>query len=389
MFNIDCYIPTRVIFGPGRIKELEILDMPGSKAVLCMVNSCFLHETGLLDKVKGILQKRGIESVIYDKITPNPCKWQIMEAASLARKNGCDFCIGLGGGSSIDAAKATAAMMVMEGDLWDYAYTGTGGRKEITGAAPVVAVTTTSGTGTETDPYCVITNESTGEKLDFACDKLFPVASIIDPELMTGLSREQTIYQGFDAFFHAEECFIVNQHNNKLVDIFAEESVRTVFTWLPKAADEGKDMEARTYMAYAADILSGYTQSLINTTSHHIIAQYLGGKYPDLPHGLSLIAIAEAYYKKIIEFVPDALEELGVMMGGNPVPGKKGENFIKRLTEMLDAMEMRRPALSGYGMKKEDIKDIAKGVVDDIGLDCDIYRLTAVDVEEILEKSYR
>lgn len=390
MFTVDNYSPTRVVFGAGRLKELATLELPGKKALICVTEDGLMEKLGIQQKVLELLKENNTEAVVFDKITPNPTKAGVEAATKLAKENGCDFLIGLGGGSSIDTAKAVAIMMRNEGDLWDYAYTGTGGKKEIKVAAPVVTISTTAGTGTETDPYCVITKTETNEKLDFAVDAIFPVLSIIDSELMVTLPRTLTLYQGFDALFHCAECFITNQNKNKIVDLYAAEGIKAVTKWLPVAAEDGTNMEARTHMAFASDICGGYTQSLINTTSHHIIGQTMGGLFPKLVHGASLIVIAEEYYKRVLGFFPDIFDQMGAIMGEEKVEGQPGMSFVNGLCKLLDKTGMRHLPMSEFGIKESDLPKIADITVNVTGIsDVDLYTLTTADVEEILKKSYR
>lgn len=149
-----------------------------------------MKDYGYLDRVRELLQKNGVPSVVFDRILPNPLKSHVMEGAALARAEGCDFVVGLGGGSSIDSAKSIAVMAANDGDYWDYIHGGTGkGMPVLRAPLPVVAITTTAGTGTEADPFTVITKEETGEKIGFGCDGTFPVISIVDPDLMTSVAR--------------------------------------------------------------------------------------------------------------------------------------------------------------------------------------------------------
>ncbi|MTI15962.1 iron-containing alcohol dehydrogenase [Rhodobacteraceae bacterium RKSG542] len=389
MYKIDSYIPTRIVFGLNRLNELAELKLPGKKALICVTSDDLMKKLGFQDRVIELLAKNGVEAVVFNGVIPNPTRAGVMAASALAKESGCDFVIGLGGGSSIDTAKATAIMMLNEGDLWDYAYTGTGGRKEVTCAAPIITITTTAGTGTEADPYCVITNEDTEEKLDFACDALFPTVSIIDPDLMKSLPRELTIYQGFDALFHALECYITNRNENRLIDIYAEDAIRTVAQWLPVVVEDGSNLEARVKISYAANILCGYTQSLCTVTSHHIIAQTIGGIAPSFAHGATLIVVAEEYYKDIKRFVPELLEDIGVFMGAAPIEGDKGQNFINALTDMMDATGVRTLAMSDHKISKEDCQKITDITYDVVGIDLDKYTLTKDDIHAIVEKSYR
>ena len=389
MFVVDAYIPTRVVFGPGRLAELGTVKLPGKKALVCVTADGLMAALGIQDRVLGLLKQNHTEAVVFDQVMPNPTKTGVMNAVKMAKDQGCDFVIGLGGGSSIDTAKAAVIMMKNPGDLWDYASTGTGGKKEVKEAAPVVTISTTSGTGTETDPYCVVTNEDTKEKLDFALDAIFPCISIIDPELMISLPHLLTLYQGFDALFHVSECYISNEHENRLLEVYSEEAVRTINKWLPKVSENGKDLEARTHMAYAADILGGYTQAIVNTTSHHIIAQTIGGLFPKVTHGLSLLFIAEAYYEKVKELRPELLDCLGQFMGVLPDPENPGQGFVTGLRNLMDQTGMRNLAMSEYGITPDDFKKIADITVDNTGIEWEKYKITKEDIIDMLQKSYR
>lgn len=389
MFTIDNYLPTRVVFGPGRLDELKNMKLPGKRALMCVTADGLMEELGIQHRATELLRANHVECVIFNQVKSNPTMSGVNTAVALAKANDCDFVIGLGGGSSIDTAKATAIMMVSEGSLWDYAYTGTGGRKEITHAAPIVTISTTCGTGTECDPFCVITNEATREKLDFVGEAIFPTLSIIDPQLMVTLPRSLTIFQGFDALFHAAECYVANGHQNRMVDLYASESVRTVALYLEKAVNNPKDLEARTNMAFAADILSGYTQALTSVTSHHIIAQTLGGMYPSFQHGATLIALAEAYYTKVCSLLPDEFDELGEMMGIRRNPARPGYAFVQGIIDLMEKTDSRYLKMSDFGVMQSDFDEIVSMTVDQVGIDLDRYTLTKEDFVDILETSYR
>lgn len=386
LFTANTYIPTRVYFGVGVFEDLRAIELPGKKALICA--GPLVKKLGIIKRTESLLSQNGVESVVYDRITPNPLRSSVMEAAGLAQDSGCDFVIGLGGGSNIDAAKAVAIVLAGGGDLWNYAQVGSGGKKYVEAALPVVAISTTAGTGTETDPYCVITNEETREKLDFAVDAIFPAISIIDPELTLTLSKEQTVFQGFDALFHAAECFITNENENRLVNLYAKEAIRTVKRWLPLAAQDGNNLEARCNMAYAANILSGYTQALTSCTSHHIIAQTMGGLYQQFPHGAALLAIAEQYYLKLRRLRPGLLDQLGTFMGVAHDSAKPGQGFVTALVNLMEETKVRGLAMSKYGARLEDAGKIAEITVDVVGIDFEKYRLTKQDVQEIVESSF-
>lgn len=181
------HIPTRILFGCGEIKKLATETLPGKKAMIIISGGTSMRKYGYLDKVIGFLTENDVASIVYDKILPNPIKSHVMEAAAICREQGCDFIIGLGGGSTIDSAKAIAVMACNDGDFWNYVTGGSGKGRPVTKALPIVAIPTTAGTGTEADPWAVITNEEKQEKIGFGCSLTFPALSIIDPELMISI----------------------------------------------------------------------------------------------------------------------------------------------------------------------------------------------------------
>lgn len=163
--NFNYYIPTKILFGPGKLNELSKETLPGKKALIVISAGKSIKENGYLDRLTDILSTKGVDYVVFDKILPNPVKSHVMEGAQLAKEEGCDFVIGLGGGSSIDSAKSIAVMAKNPGDYWDYVGGGTAKGLPVQNLPlPVVAITTTAGTGTEADPWTVITNEETNEK---------------------------------------------------------------------------------------------------------------------------------------------------------------------------------------------------------------------------------
>lgn len=371
MKRIDYFIPTRIVFGAGRLKELATLSLPGKKALLCVTEDKLMEKLGIQQRVIELLGQNGVSVAVFDKVTPNPTRTGVMAAAALAKESGCDFVIGLGGGSSIDTAKAASIMMANPGDLWDYASAGSGGRKPVSGAFPVVAISTTAGTGTEADPYAVVTNEETNEKLDFTLDEIFPAISIIDPELMLTLPHKLTLFQGFDALFHASECYVNNGNENRLTELFAVDAIEKVAKHLPIVSEDGSNLESRSNISYAANILCGFTQSLVCTTSHHIIAQALGGFFPNVPHGASLLLIADAYYKKVCSLLPTEFDAIGEIMGEKADPAKPGYAFVTALAKLMERTGMDKLAMSDFNINKDDLPKVAHIAAAEVGFECD------------------
>lgn len=390
MIQFQSYIPTRVLFGPGTLKELETAALPGKKALICVTEDHLMESLGIQERVLRALEKNGVQAELYDHVTPNPTRKSVMEAAKMAEEQGCDFFIGLGGGSSIDTAKGAAIMVKNPGDLWDYASAGTGKRKTVSGAAPVITITTTAGTGTECDPWCVITNEETQEKLDFGLEAVFPVLSIIDPELMLTLPASLTLFQGFDALFHAVECYLATC-GSAMAEVYCLEAVRLVKEHLPVALLDGSHLEARTNLSFAANVLCGYAQSLSATISPHIIGQCMGGLHPGFPHGATLLATAEEYYKEVVKYLPEKFAMLGIAMGADPsgYPDQdKGLAFVDALIRLMEETGGRKVSMSQFGVEEDELETICD-ISMSIGFDFDPYPLTKDQVMGILRRSYR
>ena len=162
-----------------------------------------------------------METVLFDGVMPNPTVGNVDAGAKVAREHGCDFLVALGGGSVMDCTKAIAVMATNDGELWDYVPIGSGKGKQIAvRPLSIIAITTTAGTGSETDNSGVITREDTFEKAFVGDASLFPVLSIVDPELMASVPPTFTAYQGFDALFHSTEGYIA-RGANLMSDMYA------------------------------------------------------------------------------------------------------------------------------------------------------------------------
>ena len=207
-----------------------------------------MKQAGILDKVVGFLKAGGLQVVISDDVDANPKDVDIDRQAKAFLQNGCDFTVGLGGGSSMDSAKAVAFLAAQGGGtILDYLAGGP--HADLAGtrpAFPIMCVTTTAGTGSETTPWWVITNTKCHEKPGTGNDSTMARYAIVDPELMVSLPREVTRNTGIDVLFHAMEALIANVAT-PFTDLFAREAIRLVVENLGKAL-----RTARTWRREAA-----------------------------------------------------------------------------------------------------------------------------------------
>lgn len=381
------YIPTRIVFGCGEIKRLATEKLPGKKALIVISSGTSMKKYGYLDKVIELLKENETESVVFNKILPNPTKKHVMEAAALCKDEKCDFIVGLGGGSSIDSAKAIAVMACNPGDYWDYIPAGTGKGRPVSKALPVVAIPTTAGIGTEADPWSVITNEDTKEKIGFGSELTYPALSIIDPELMLSIPPHLTAYQGFDAFFHAAEGFIANC-STPISDLYALEAIRLLYKYLPVAVADGRNIKARAKVAWAST-LAGLVESTSSCTSEHSMEHAMSAYYPQLPHGAGLIAISEAYFETFRNDCMKRYMKMAEVM--TQLKSNRPSDFIDALVRMQKECKVHELKLSDWGIKMEDFPKMVQNARDTMGalFTLDPRPLTDEEVLNIYQKSFK
>lgn len=354
--HFDYHIPTKIIFGRGRLKELATEELPGSKALIVITNGQSMKRLGYLNQVTQYLKENGVDSVLFDKVLPNPTLAHVSEAAELARRENCDMVVGLGGGSAIDSAKAIALAATNPGNYWEYVK----GREVENAALPIVAIPTTAGTGTESDPWTVITNLETNEKIGFGIKQLFPTLSIVDPELMVSVPANLTAYQGMDAFFHSAEGYLAKVAQ-PLSDLFALNSIRRIAKFLPEAVKDGNNLQAREEMAWAST-QAGMVESTSCCISEHSMEHALSAFYPGLPHGAGLVALSVPYFthllKKDEKKVAPRYMDMARAMGEENV--NLPSAFITALKKLIKNVGLEGLKLSDWGLRKDDAEKLAE-----------------------------
>ena len=382
-------IPTKILFGPGKLGELHKESPLGKKALIVISNGRSTKTNGSLDKLQEELKAWGAEFVVFNKIQANPLEPTIQEGVEFGRENGCDFVVGLGGGSVLDSAKVIAAMIPQkEGRVWDYVIFGTGGKKEFTAPSlPYIAITTSAGTGSEVDAGAVVTNPATNEKTAFFRD--FPTLAIVDPNYMLTVPKHFTAYQGFDAFFHNAEGYI-SKGCNEAAAMVELEAIRLLAKYLPIAVNEGSNLEARTKVAFA-NTLGGFSMDLGTCTAEHSLEHALSAYHQELPHGAGLIMISVAYFSHFVEkhACDDRFIDMARAMG--KADANKAEDFIEALKEMQKVCGVDNLKMSDYGITPEEFPKMVQNTRDAMGflLQFDPVELSDEDMLNIYKKSYR
>lgn len=382
-------LPTKVLFGAGKVKELYKEQMPGKKALLVISNGKSVKENGSLEAVEQGLTAAGADYILFDKIQANPLEPTIMEGVRMARENGCDFVVGLGGGSVLDSATIISAVAPQKnGRVWDYVQGGTGGGHPLTEPTlPYIEITTSAGTGSEVDCWGVVTNPDTHEKIGFQGG--YPLLAIVDPELMVSVPPTFTAYQGFDALFHSVEGY-VSKFSNEAAEMVQLTAIRNIAKYLPRAVKNGSDLEARTKVAFA-NTMSGYSMEVGSCVSEHAMEHALSGYHQELPHGAGLIMISVAYFTHMIEkhICDERFVEMAKAMGNQNA--SEPLDFIKALKELQAVCGVDHLKMSEYGITPEEFPMMAKDARNTMGglFFCDRVELSEEDVVRIYQKSYR
>lgn len=276
--------PTRMVFGAGAIARLpRLCEGQGMNAPL-LVTDEGLRDMPIVTDTLSLLREGGVEAGLFSGVKGNPTGGNVGEGLSVFKDAGHDGVIAFGGGSAIDAGKAIAFMAGQTRPIWDFEDAGSNWRgAETEGVAPVIAVPTTSGTGSEVGRASVISNEETRQKKIIFHPTFMPAIALCDPELTRGLPPHLTAATGFDAFVHCFEAFCAPGYH-PMADGIALEGMALAARHLPAAVQDGNDLEARTHMMSVAAM--GATAFQKGLGGVHAISHTVGALY-DTHHGLT------------------------------------------------------------------------------------------------------
>lgn len=301
MKKFNYYQPTEIRFGWNRLNEVgEIVAKYGSRCLLVTMPP-FPEMEPIFDKVKSSLKAADVDVKHFDGVVPNPTTACVSSGANMAKEYNVEVVLGVGGGSTMDTAKAIAVEATHEGTCWDYLWFRE--TQPTTKTLPVIVVTTTSGTGSHVTQVAVVTNPSERCKSAIYNPIIYPRVGIVSPELMLTMPEHVTALTGFDVLAHAFESYI-HSNGSPYTDMMAKEAIRLVHRYLPIAVKDGSNKDARSAMAWA-DTLAGLCIANAGVTLPHGMGMAMGGMYPHLEHGKTLAAIYPAFmrytYKSAIE----------------------------------------------------------------------------------------
>jgi alcohol dehydrogenase class IV len=276
--------PTRVITGAGRIAELPDACRANDIAKPLLVTDRGLAGTALIASIVARVREAGIPISVFSGVKSNPTESNLRAGIDAFKAGGHDGVVAVGGGSALDVGKCVAFMAAQSRPVWDFEDVGDWWTRANTdGIAPIIAVPTTAGTGSEVGRAGVITREDTHEKKIIFHPLMMPRLAIEDPELAVGLPPFLTMATGMDALAHCFEAYCVKAFH-PLADGVALEGMKIIDTYLPRAVENGSDLEARAYMFAAASM--GATAFQKGLGAIHSVSHPVGARY-DTHHGLT------------------------------------------------------------------------------------------------------
>jgi len=286
--QIEIVLRNKVYFGVGAIARLPEVVAAAGGARVFIVTDPGVRASGVVDTALAVLAEAGLETALFDEVEPNPAASTVERGAAALRTFGLEgtVVVPVGGGSSMDTAKAMDLRAANEPlSVWELEYDGA----SLAPGRPVIAVPTTAGTGAETNSFAVITDEVVGRKGYIGHPSLLPVATILDPALTVGLPPATTAATGIDAMTHALES-LLSANPNPFAESTALGVIRTVAAWLPRAVEDGADLEARSQMLLASHLAGVGQASGTGVGLVHALGHALGTR-GRLAHGTALAAV--------------------------------------------------------------------------------------------------
>jgi len=345
-------LPTRIVHGVGTLGRLGDLVRELGMARPLLVTDPGVAAAGLADR--ALAQLNG--AAVFDRVRPNPDVELIAEVSAAYREERCDGFVGLGGGSSIDTAKAAGIEIAHDGPILDYEYDHTPITERI---PPLVAVPTTAGTGSEVTLWAVITDHERKLKFNVGGTPLIgPHVALLDPELTIGLPPSITAATGMDALSHGIECYTCDYHQ-PLNDAVALMAIELVAEWLPRAYADGSDVEARTQMAHAA-MLGGMSYGTESAGAAHAMSQSAGGVH-DCPHGALTARVLGPVCEYNAPAAPERYARVAVALGvdtGGMDPLDAAVAGVHALYRLVDDVGI--PTMEELGFSEDEIPMLAR-----------------------------
>lgn len=371
-------IPNHTVVGTNVLGEAApLLKKMGNKAFI--VTGRHVAVSNMMKQLTALLDENGIGCVIFDGITGEPTDTMIEKGVEMLKSSGCDFIIGIGGGSPLDSAKAIAAMAVNEGSIADY------NGKEIMGEIlPLAAIPTTAGTGSEATKFTVITDSEKGIKMLLKGDVLVPKLAIVDSSFTVGAPKSVTSATGLDALTHAVEAY-TSRKAFSMTDTLAVSAVKRIMKYLPIAYREPDNSLAREQMSIAA-LEAGICINNSSVTIVHGMSRPIGALF-HVPHGMSNAMLLKECLSFAVSGAYEKFANLGRETGvasDSDSDETAAEKFIDSLQNICDVCEI--PTLEQYGIDRDEYySKISKMATDAVASGSPANTVKEVTVDDCIE----
>ena len=374
--NFSFFLPINVVFGCGKVKEVGNLTKAYGKKALIVTGRSSAKKSGIYDKVNESLKKVGIDTVLFDKVTPNPLTTTAEEGAKFAKENGCDVVVAIGGGSIMDCAKAIAFLSVNSGNINDYIFNKLHSDK----ALPLVLIPTTCGTGSEGNGFAVLTNPENGDKKSLRCNAIVAKVSIVDPECMMTMPKNVLASVGFDALCHNIEAY-TSKIAQPFTDALSLYGISLIADNLVNVYNGKGGKEAWEKIALASTI-GGMVINTAGVTLAHGMEHPASG-LKNIVHGQGLAALTPVVIEASYKGNRDKFGKIARIFGG--LTAEDCSVKIRTLLKKLD-LDLK---LSNLGIKEEDIKWMAENCmkVSEASIKNNPVIFTKEEIEEIYKKA--
>ncbi|MEZ5077273.1 MAG: iron-containing alcohol dehydrogenase [Solirubrobacterales bacterium] len=348
--SFEHHTPTRIVFGRGAVAELGGIAAAHGGAALLVCGRGAMRRLGVLDRVVADLGAAGLSVAVHDGISPDPKVEEVDAAIALARREGCDLVVGLGGGSAVDAAKAAGV-----GAGADHASIADLVGRTLApspGSLPVIAVPTTTGSGAEVTKGAILTDGKRGVKAGIRGIDVFPRVAVVDPALAATQPPQVFAETAFDALTHALEGYVARRAN-PLTEPLAERALDRLGANLPRIAAGDRGEAVCEEMALAA-LLGGLNVAAASTCLPHRLQQAMGAvPRVGISHGRGLAAIYPAWLERAYPFAGARFDRAGSLLGNGDVRATVGE--------LREALELTT-SLTEWGFETTDVDELLAGV---------------------------
>ena len=346
--------PVQLVFGEGCLGEIGAFARNFGKHALLITGKGPTSRAAAVENLREVLKGEGITVTHFAKVEADPGVETVEKGVAFAQEKGCDFVIGLGGGSPMDAAKVVAARMTNEGDVVSWEGVGRVPRR----SKPLICIPTTSGTGSEVTWAAVITGGKRHQKMSIVSQNLYPVLAVIDPELTFSMPPDLTAATGMDALTHAVESFVARRAWEP-TRALSLKAVQLIFSNLERACTDGSDPEARRNMS-TASFMAGMAFTAAGLGLAHALAHALGSHF-GVPHGKANALLLSHVMRFNLEACPELYRELAVAMGLN-VSGLPAPRAAEEAAAAVDALVSSLPIpakLKEAGVAESSLETLA------------------------------